>query len=139
MRFFKMKKKKIERPKKQWKIERGCLDLIFENAKSAYPNEFGGLLRVDDDLKDTIAEIVLLPGTISGESHAIFRMNMRPIDFNLVGTVHSHPSYSFRPSGADLQLFQKHGKVHIITANPFNDSSWGAYEYTGKEIDIEVI
>lgn len=139
MRIFKRKKKKIEQPRKQWKIERKCLDLIFESAKSAYPNEFGGLLRVDDDLKDTISEVVLLPGTISGDSHAIFRMHMRPIDFSLVGTVHSHPSYSFRPSSADLQLFQKHGKVHIITANPFNDISWGAYEYTGKEIDIEVV
>ena len=139
MDIFKRKKNKIKHTEKQWKIEKKCLNLIFESAKSTYPNEFGGLLRVDDDLKDTINEVVLLPGTISGESHAIFKMHMRPIDFNLVGTVHSHPSYSFHPSSTDLQLFQKHGKIHIITANPFNDKSWGAYENTGKKFNIEVI
>ena len=140
MAFFKVKNKKnkIEQIGKKWKIERSCLNLIFESAKSVYPKEFGGLLRADKS-KSTIIEVILLPGTISGDSHAIFKMHMRPIDFSLVGTVHSHPSYSFRPSGADLQLFQKHGKIHIITANPFNYTSWRAYEYTGKELDIKVI
>jgi proteasome lid subunit RPN8/RPN11 len=138
MLFFKLRKKFEEQKKKRWKIERKCLDLIFESAKSVYPNEFGGLLRVDES-KRIINEIVLLPGTISGDSHAIFKMYMRPIDFSLVGTVHSHPSYSFFPSEADFQLFQKFGKVHIITANPFNEASWRAFDFTGKKVDIEVI
>ena len=83
-----------------WKIKRKCLDLINECAKSTYPNEFGGLLRVDLERKNTIIELVMLPGTISGETHAIFKLHMLPIDFSIVGTVHSHPSYSARPSGA---------------------------------------
>ena len=120
----------------QWKIKQKCLDLILECAKSSYPNEFGGLLRVDNDDKHTIIEIVILPGTISGDSHAIFKLHMLPIDFTIVGTVHSHPSPSARPSNADLQLFRKHGKIHIIAATPFNNSTWKAYDYNGKEIDI---
>jgi len=123
----------------EWKIKRRCLDLIFECAKSNFPNEFGGLLRVDDDAKDVISEIVIIPGTISGDSHAIFKMHMMPIDFSIVGTVHSHPSPSANPSDADLQLFRKHGRVHIIAANPFNKYSWKAYDYKGKEIDMKVI
>ena len=138
MLLFKKKENKGEQNNKLWKIERECLDLIFESAKSVFPKEFGGLLRVDES-KRIINEIVLLPGTISGDSHAIFKMYMRPIDFSLVGTVHSHPSYSFYPSSADLQLFQKFGKVHIITANPFNITSWRAFDFIGKELDIEVI
>ena len=137
MFIFKNKEKKYVHF--EWKIRRKCLDLIFECAKSNFPNEFGGLLRVDDDAKDVISELVILPGTISGDSHAIFKLHMMPIDFSIVGTVHSHPSPSANPSDADLQLFRKHGRVHIIAANPFNKDSWKAYDYNGKEIDIKVI
>ena len=66
-------------------------------------------------------------------------MHMLPIDFSVVGTVHSHPSYSFNPSEADLQLFQKHGKVHIISANPFNIFTWAAYNINGEIIELDVI
>lgn len=137
--FRRKRKNKVEQVQRQWKIKRKCLDLILECARSSYPNEFGGLLRVDSDSKDIIAEIVVLPGTISGDSHAIFQLHMLPIDFTIVGTVHSHPSYSPYPSDADLHLFQKHGKVHIIVANPFTESSWRAYDYRGDELEMEVI
>ena len=122
-----------------WRIKRKCLELILECAKSTYPNEFGGLLRVDMERKDTIIELIMLPGTISGETHAIFKLHMLPIDFSIVGTVHSHPSYSARPSGADLQLFRKHGKVHIIAATPYDTTSWKAYNHKGDELDLKVI
>jgi proteasome lid subunit RPN8/RPN11 len=133
------RKKKTEQPPVKWKIERDCLDLILECAKSNYPKEFGGLLRVDASSKNTIIEVILLPGTISGDSHAIFQLHMRPIDFSIVGTVHSHPSPNARPSKADLQLFSKYGKIHIIVASPFNESSWRAYDYSGNEIEAEII
>lgn len=138
MGFFKKKKKK-EVILKNWKIKKNCLELIFESAKSSYPNEFGALLRVDEEHRDTITELVLLPGTISGDAHAIFRMHMLPIDFSIVGTVHSHPSSNPYPSEADKILFRNHGSVHIIVAHPFNLSSWRAYRYTGEEIKLEVI
>ena len=122
-----------------WKIKKECLDLIFECAKSNFPNEFGGLLRLDPEIKNTISELVVLPGTISGDSHAIFQLHMLPIDFTIVGTVHSHPSPLAHPSKADLALFNKFGKIHIITANPFDYSSWKSYDYSGKEVNIAII
>ena len=132
-------KKQDDFVKPEWKITEKCLELILESAKSTYPNEFGGLLRIDAIRKDTIIEIMILPGTISGDSHAIFRLHMMPIDFSIVGTVHSHPSYSARPSDADLQLFRKHGKVHIIAATPYDKTSWKAYEYNGEEIELKIV
>ena len=137
MGFF--KKKNQERITVSWKITRKCLDLILESSKSSYPNEFGALLSVDTSDKNLINELVLLPGTISGNSHAIFRLHMLPIDFSIVGTIHSHPSPVPRPSRADLELFGKHGKVHIIAASPFNTSSWRAYNFKGENIKIQVI
>ena len=108
------KKKKNNEVQHHWKIKGSTLEFILESAKSSFPNEFGGFLRVDLDKKDTIIELVILPGTISGDSHAIFKFHMLPIDFSIVGTVHSHPSISFHPSDADIFLFRKFGKVHIV-------------------------
>jgi len=138
MSFFKQKEK-VPPVKKTWKITQKCLKLILEASKANYPKEFGALLRIDSNSKDTINEIVLLPGTVSGDSHAIFQLHMLPIDFSIVGTVHSHPSPAPRPSDADLHLFGKFGKVHIIVASPFDDHSWKAYDYNGEIIEISVV
>jgi proteasome lid subunit RPN8/RPN11 len=133
------KKKKNEIKPKVWKIKKKCLDLIFECARSSFPNEFGGLLRVDSEIKDTIIELIILPGTISGEAHALFKLHMLPIDFSVVGTVHSHPSPYPIPSDADLQFFRKSGKIHIIVANPFDMNSWKAYDYDGNVRELTVV
>ena len=139
MDFFIRRNKKMEKKIYNWKIERKCLNLIFESAKSTYPNEFGGFLRVDNNHKYTISEIVILPGTIQGESHTIFKMHMMPVDFNIVGTVHSHPSTSFYPSDADFHLFQKQGKIHIISAYPYNLKTFKSYNGLGNIINLEIV
>jgi len=136
---FLRKKPTVQPIKKSWRITRDCLALICESARSNYPREFAGLLRVSDDEKDTITEIMLLPGTISGDSHAIFQMHMRPIDFSLVGTIHSHPTGSAHPSEADLQLFRKYGKIHMIVAHPFTETSWKVYDSNGNETMMQII
>jgi proteasome lid subunit RPN8/RPN11 len=138
MLFFK-KNKIIQQTNANWKIKNNCLDLIIESAKSIYPKEFGALLRVDDIQKSIITEIILLPGTVQGETHTIFKLHMMPIDFNIVGTIHSHPSPFPIPSDADIELFRKHGRIHIIIAKPYTHSSWRAYDYNGKEIKIEIV
>ena len=138
MSFFHKKKNKNEYKSFNWKIKQDCLDIILESAKSIYPKEFGGLLRVDSKFKHTIIEVILLPGTISGGSQAIFQLHMLPIDFSIIGTVHSHPSGFPNPSNADLTLFDKYGRIHIIVASPFDEYSWKSYDYSGKEIDIKI-
>ena len=124
----------------QWKITKECLSLIFESSKSNYPQEFGALLRVDRVQKHTIIEVVLLPGTISGNAHAIFRLHMLPVDYSVVGTVHSHPSSITRPSDADLDLFNHFGSIHIIVGvSPYGEASWRAFAYNGQEVSIDVV
>lgn len=125
--------------RRDWSITHDCLDLIIECAKSNYPNEFGGLLRRDSEKKDLITELVLLPGTVSGDTHAIFKLHMLPIDFSIVGTVHSHPSPNAQPSSADRQLFEKFGRINIIIALPYTTSSWKAFDFKGEEIKLTVV
>lgn len=119
-----------------WKIDRECLRMILESSRSMHPREFAGFLRADGDI---IREVLLMPGMIHGDRHAIFRLAMLPIDYSIVGTVHSHPSYSNRPSREDILMFSKYGKVHIIVCMPYDERSWRGYDWRGREIEIEVI
>lgn len=138
MGFFWDKKK--EHLPFQWRITSKCLEMILESSKSNFPSEFGALLRVDRKKKDAIIEVVLLPGTISGDSHAIFQLHMLPVDYSVVGTVHSHPSSIARPSEADLDLFAHFGKIHLIVGvSASGDTSWKAYDYNGRSISMKIV
>ena len=110
--------------------------MIMEASKDSYPHEFGAFLRAKFGV---IYEIVMLPGTISGGSSVVFQLMMKPIDFSIVGSVHSHPSGVPLPSEADVNMFSRTGDVHIIVAYPFTMHSWKAYNREGEEIEVKVI
>ena len=74
-----------------------------------------------------------------GARAALFHFHMLPVDRSVVGTVHSHPSGNYWPSGADLELFDRFGSVHIICGFPFNLNSWQAYDSHGRARDIPTI
>ena len=117
-------------------IRKRVLKMILEASKSSYPEEFGAFLRAE---KGVIKELILLPGTVSGERHAIFRLHMLPIDFTIVGTVHSHPSGVCHPSDADLQLFGGYGWIHIIVCAPYDRDSWAAFNIRGEPTTLKVV
>lgn len=119
------------------RITRRLLDSALASAKSAYPNEFGGVLRAEPP--GTISELLLLPGTTAGRRHANFQLYMLPADLAVVGTVHSHPSGALHPSEADLQLFRNWGLRHVILGTPFGPGSWRAYDGGGRETELTVV
>ncbi len=108
----------------------------MEASKDSYPNEFGAFLKAEEGV---IYEIALLPGTISGNVHVIFPQYSIPIDFNYVGSVHSHPSGNTRPSDADLHMFSNTGPLHIIVGYPYSLESYSAYNRNGNPEKIKVI
>lgn len=118
------------------RIRRPALELARQCAKESLPQEFGAMLRVRGD---TITELVLLPGTIQGDRHAIFQFQMMPVDRTLNGTLHSHPSPHPYPSDADFQLFEKYGAVHVILGAPFGPDDWRCYDHTGVPTYLEVV
>jgi proteasome lid subunit RPN8/RPN11 len=117
-------------------IDKEALEFILGASRSSHPKEFVGVLRA---IGDTIKEVLLLPGTISSSRSAVLKLHMMPIDPTACGTVHSHPSPNAAPSGEDLALFAKHGRVHIIAAAPYNEHSWKAYNHRGGEISLEIV
>ncbi len=122
--------------KRAYAIKSEILELILQVSKENFPKEFAGVLRCEEGI---ITEIMLLPGTISGGESALLRLHMLPIDYTVVGTVHSHPSQSNHPSGADLQLFRKFGYVHIITKVPYDRNSWRSWDLDGNPYALEVV
>ena len=117
-------------------ITRRALSSALASARSAYPNEFGGVLRADPP--GVISELLLLPGTTAGRRHANFQLYMLPADLTVVGTVHSHPSGALHPSDADLRLFRSWGRRHLILGAPFSRGSWRAYDGNGEEVRLDV-
>ncbi len=120
-----------------WKINQEVLESIMEFSKSFYPLEFSGLLYCDID-KQIITDIYILPGTHSGRTSAVLRMDLAPMTFNLAGSVHSHPSGQGNASDADLNFFS--GKqINIIAYPPFSQESYKAYNKQGELVEIKVI
>ena len=117
-------------------IRKDALRLMLESSRGSLPNEFGGILRAYDGV---ITEVMVLPGTEQGARAALFRFTMLPADRSVVGTVHSHPSGNYWPSGADLELFDRFGSIHIICGYPFSIDSWQANDGRGRPRRIEVI
>jgi len=117
------------------KIARETLQFILEVCRSSAPLEFAGMLSAQGDI---ITEVIVVPGTESSEESAVMELFMLP-NISTVGSVHSHPSGNITPSGADLELFDKKGLVHIIVGAPFNFESWRCYDKDGKPVKLEVV
>lgn len=117
-------------------IDRELLSMINEAARDSLPNEFVAMLRAENGV---LQELILLPGTLQGQDSATLMLHMLPIDYSIVGTVHSHPGHSNHPSGQDLDFFRRHGYVHIITCLPFDEGSWRAYDARGRRVHLPIL
>ena len=110
--------------------------MIIEASKDSHPREFACMLRAEDGV---ITELILVPGTISGQKSAILRLHMMPIDFSIAGSAHSHPTPNAIPSEADLNLFSRSGQVHIIVGYPYDMKSWKSYDRNGQEMKLDIV
>jgi len=119
-----------------FKIKKSAFEFILGLSREVYPKEFTGLLRGNGNM---ITEILVIPATIYGDGFASIRLDMVPIDKSIIGSVHSHPGYSDKPSLADLRHFKKTGWIHLILRYPYsgiNDIT--LYNNNGEKIELEV-
>ena len=117
-------------------ILKETLDLVIECSKDQHPCEFAAALRAENGV---ITEIMPVPGSISGEEHAILPMHMLPPDRSICGVIHSHPIPDASWSDEDLHLFGKFGHLHIIIAYPYSRDSWKAYNQKGESVHLDVV
>ena len=115
------------------------LDTIFEGARQLYPKETILLLRGKKS-KDTIRveELVVPPLATYGHGFANIPLHMLPMDFSIVGTVHSHPSGNLTPSDVDFNHF--FGRILMVVGFPFADErNVAVYNSRGEKLHLEIV
>lgn len=114
------------------------LDAIFEGARRLYPKETILMLR-GKKTKDTIRveELVVPPLATYGHSFANIPLHLLPMDFSIVGTVHSHPSGNITPSDVDFNHF--FGRIMMIVGFPFADErNVAVYNSHGEKLQLQI-
>ena len=114
------------------------LDSMLTFARMQHPREAILLLRGSVS-RDEIAleEHLFPPFASSGRGFAQFSPHMLPIDFSIVGTLHSHPSGSFRPSPTDLNHL--YGRIMVIIAHPYTRDRVAVYNKKGERIPLDIL
>jgi proteasome lid subunit RPN8/RPN11 len=119
-------------------IPRDLLDTILVGAKQLYPRESFLLLRGKKH-KGLIAitDLLVAPFVVHGQGFASYPSHMLPMDFSIVGTVHSHPSGNVQPSSVDLN--HSFGRVLMIVGYPYMDERCVAvYGSDGQKLTLNI-
>lgn len=130
----KTKDKKIS-DKKVVVLTRNVIDGIISYSKMHHPYE--AILILEGNRKKGeiyINNLVIPPFSVHGPFYSSFLINELPFDLKYVGTAHSHPSGTSRPSVEDLNHF--YGLISIIICYPYDELDIHAYNSSGKEIDF---
>jgi proteasome lid subunit RPN8/RPN11 len=62
-----------------------------------------------------------------------------PILHGTIGSVHSHPGGTPRPSDTDRIFFNKHGVFHLIIAEPYAAENMVGFDKMGKKMEFSII
>jgi len=114
------------------------LDSIFEGAKRLYPKETFLLLRGKKSKNSIrVTDLVVPPLAVYGYGFANLPFHMLPMDFSVVGTVHSHPSGNINPSSVDLNHF--FGRILMIVGFPFASAqNVAVYGSKGEKLPLQI-
>jgi len=119
-------------------ISQILIEAILNNAKLLYPKETILMLRGEKS-KDTIkiTDLIVPPLATYGHGFANIPTHMLPMDFSIIGTVHSHPSGNLTPSPTDLNHFW--GRILMIVGFPFTDSrNIAVYNREGEKLTLKI-
>lgn len=113
-------------------------DGIITYSKSWHPNEGILILKGKSKKQHIILEgLVIPPFSTHGPYYSGFPTYDLPFDLSYVGTAHSHPGGSNRPSLEDLNNY--YGVVSIIICYPYEYSTIGAFDRNGRVMDLEIV
>jgi proteasome lid subunit RPN8/RPN11 len=138
--FFRRKDKgKTQPPRdKQVLMTRQTADGIITYARTWHPNE-GILILQGKSKRDQIIidGLIIPPFSSHGPYYSGFPTYDLPFDLSYIGTAHSHPGGSNRPSLEDLNNY--YGLVSVIISHPYVDKSMGAFDRNGNEMELEIL
>ena len=119
-------------------ISQKLMNVILENARALYPREMILLLRGKAGKnKIEITDLVIPPLATHGREFSSFPAYMLPMDFSLMGSVHSHPSGVAKPSVVDLN--RSFGRIMMIVAYPFvGKENVAVYNRSGEKITLQL-
>jgi proteasome lid subunit RPN8/RPN11 len=112
-------------------------DSIITYAKSCHPNE--GILILQGKHKQNttfINGLVIPPFSTHGPFYSGFSGYELPFDLSYIGTVHSHPSGSTRPSLEDLHNY--FGLISLIIGFPYEYDTISAFDRNGRKLQLEI-
>jgi len=119
-------------------MNREVLHTIFISAKQLYPKETILVLR-GKKKKDTIyiTDLLIPPLATYGYGFANLPFHMLPMDFSIMGLVHSHPSENKTASNVDSNNF--YGRIMMIAGFPYEtEQDIVAYNCYGEKIKIQI-
>lgn len=132
------RKKDGPQPKKQVVIKRQAADGIITFSKTWHPNE--AILILQGSKKAnliTIESLVIPPFSANGPFYSGFSLWDLPFDSSYIGTAHSHPGASNRPSLEDLNHF--FGLVSVIIHFPYEYETIGAFDRNGGSMEVQIV
>jgi proteasome lid subunit RPN8/RPN11 len=120
-------------------IKREMLSAILKNAAALHPREMLLLLRGKTSKNQaTITDLIIPPMATHGKGFTSFQPHMLPMDFSIIGTVHSHPSGVAKPSLEDLH--HSFGKIIMIVGFPYvSEENVAVYDHTGEKLVLTVV
>lgn len=119
-------------------MSREVLDAIFEGARRLYPKETVMLLR-GKKKKDAvqITDLLVPPLATYGYGFANLPLHMLPMDFSIMGMVHSHPSGNLTASDVDFNHF--FGRIMMIVGYPYaSQQNVVVYNCQGEKLPFEI-
>lgn len=119
-------------------IKRQAADGIITFSKTWHPNE--AILILQGKKKGdliTIESLVIPPFTANGPFYSGFSLWNLPFDSSYIGTAHSHPGSSNRPSLEDLNNF--FGFVSVIINFPYEYETIGAFDRNGGSMEVQIV
>ncbi|HYX56101.1 MAG TPA: Mov34/MPN/PAD-1 family protein [Nitrososphaeraceae archaeon] len=135
--FFRNKTKK-EATKRHVVMTRQVADGIITYAKSWHPHEGILILQGKAKKEEIIVEgLIIPPFSMHGPYYSGFSGYQLPFDLSYIGTAHSHPGGSNKPSLEDLNNY--YGVVSIIISYPYEDNTIGAFDRSGKNMEIKLL
>ena len=119
-------------------ISRIAADGIISYSKALHPNEAILVLQGKTTREQIVIDgLVVPPFASSGPYFSGFSDYHLPFDGSYIGSAHSHPSGSNRPSLEDLNR-GFYGAVSIIIAHPYEDKTIAAYDRDGNSLQIAI-